>query len=185
LKFRDALNFYEAVSINEINANQQDFMGKNTPNSVLSKETIKLNTLMYNAMYLMSDLILPNIPYTRYNRNKRFIANPVIDMTLGEKSPLHFRVDVPFTILPSIQLSSSQALDDMIKNSNNPTIFYSMTQRYMTDTEWIVTTSDWENHSKPFLVTNRTTIIKLAVFNSEKIKEKSGSLSYFNIVNSI
>ncbi len=185
LNFRDALNFYEAVSINEINANQQDFMGKNPLNSPEHNEPIKLNSLMYNTMYLMSDLILPNIPYTRFNRNKRFTTNYIIDMTFENQSPLHFRLDVPFKILPSILLNNEDILDKLVGNSNNPTLFYSMTQRYMKDVEWIVTKNEWEKKSKPFLVMNNTTIIKLAVFNSVKIREDSGGLSYFNIVNSI
>jgi hypothetical protein len=181
LKFKDVLNFYEAVSINEINANQQNFMGKNTLNTPLVSESIKLNTLMYNAMYLMSDLILPNIPYTRYNRDKPFITNHVIDMTLNGKIPLHFRLDIPFQIVQS----HNEDVKDLINSSNNPSLYYSMTQRFMRDVEWIITKNEWEKNSRPYLLTNNTTIIKLVVFNSVKMKDDSGSLSYFNIINSI
>ena len=92
------------------------------------------------------------------------------------------RADVPFKVSKNKNYTPAQ-LDEMIAQSNNPTLVYSMTQKFNSDANWITANSDWENKSKLYFVDPKSTFIKLTVVNDNTAKTESGGLSYYNIMN--
>lgn len=176
-----AKNFYESVSINEINSKQHAVMSE-TPEQPDNKP-ITLNTMFYNAMYLMSDLLLPQLFESKCNRNERFNNNKVFDMCFDNKSPIHFRIDIPFRILNE---RTSFTTNINSSDSTHPSLLYSMTKKLTTKQDkWIIVDKSWEQTNKLYYIKPATVLIQVIVCNSFTAKSLSGNLSYYNIVSNL
>ena len=168
-----AQRFYEAVSINELNSNQQKLTTLET--ETIKIEPITLNRMFFNSMYLMSDLILPNNKDTRYSRNERLSDSTVINMVKHQN--MHLRIEVPFEILQKTVFDLNKRIV-----SSNPSIYYSMTQNFNDDLNWITVRENWENQSKPYYITDNTTFLNIIVINQWINATESGERGYHNIL---
>jgi hypothetical protein len=169
------------VSINEINSKQHAVMSE-TPEQPDNKP-ITLNTMFYNAMYLMSDLLLPQLFESKCNRNERFNNNKVFDMCFDNKSPIHFRIDIPFRILNE---RTSFTTNINSSDSTHPSLLYSMTKKLTTKQDkWIIVDKSWEQTNKLYYIKPATVLIQVIVCNSFTAKSLSGNLSYYNIVSNL
>ena len=174
--FESVRGFFEAVSINEINNNQQTL---NNLNYTQPRQNITLNSIIFDSMKYYNDLVLPKFGiYEEYDRVANTVNHSVIDFTCAGRQNLTLRLN---------RLAvSMRHLNEKEKNFKMWTekFQYIMTRVFNKDIKWIsVSHENFENSSEIYIKDSQ--LLEVYVFNPFIEQMPSGRKSCLSIINNM
>lgn len=176
-QFESVRGFFEAVSINEINNNQQTLSP--SLNYIQPKQNISLNSLIFNSMKYYNDLVLPKFGiFDEYDRVASTVKHSVIDFTLKGSQDLTLRLN---RLAVNLRHLDDKEIDYQKWNKK---FNYIMTRVFNQDLKWFsVKHENFEKSSEYYI--QDSPLLEVYVFNPFVESMPSGRKSCISIINSM